>query len=71
VSDLPIDTPEGVAGVPEMRASDTEREQAVELLRHVAAEGRLTVDELEDRLRSAYDARTRSELDRLVADGRR
>ena len=68
MSDLPLEPPEGIAGRPEMRASDTERERAVELLRHATAEGRLTVDELEDRLRSAYAARTRSELDRLVAD---
>jgi hypothetical protein len=68
VSDLPPQPPEGIAGLPEMRASDTEREQAVELLRHAAAEGRLTIDELEDRLHSAYAARARIELDRLVAD---
>jgi uncharacterized protein DUF1707 len=68
VNDLPLEPPESIAGLAGMRASDTEREQAVELLRHAAAEGRLTVDELEERLRSAYAARTRIELDRLVAD---
>ena len=68
VSDLPPEPPEGVRRLREMRASDTEREQAVELLRQAAAEGRLTVEELEDRIRGAYAARTRIELDRLIAD---
>jgi DUF1707 SHOCT-like domain/Cell wall-active antibiotics response LiaF, C-terminal len=68
VSDPPVEPTAGQAGLPEMRASDTEREQAVELLRHAATDGRLTVDELEERLQSAYQARTRSELERLVAD---
>ena len=54
--------------VPELRASDAEREQAVEILRTATAEGRLSVDELEDRLRSAYTVPTRRELELLIAD---
>jgi hypothetical protein len=54
--------------VPELRASDIEREQAVEVLRTATAEGRLSVDELEDRLRSAYTVPTRQELELLIAD---
>jgi DUF1707 SHOCT-like domain/Cell wall-active antibiotics response LiaF, C-terminal len=54
--------------VPELRASDIEREQAVEVLRAATAEGRLSVDELEDRLRSAYTVPTRRELELLIAD---
>jgi hypothetical protein len=56
------------AAAPELRASDAEREQTVELLRHAVAEGRLDVDELDDRLQSAYTVATRSELQQLIAD---
>lgn len=56
------------SGPPELRASDTDREHTAELLRHAAGEGRLTVDELDERLHQAFAARTRSELERLVAD---
>jgi hypothetical protein len=54
--------------LPALRASDADREHAAELLRHAAGEGRLTVEELEERLSSVYDARTRRELEALVAD---
>jgi hypothetical protein len=57
-----------MAETPELRASDADREQAAELLRRAAGEGRLTVDELDDRLAEAFGARTRIELERLVAD---
>ncbi|RKQ90952.1 uncharacterized protein DUF1707 [Solirubrobacter pauli] len=51
-----------------MRASDAEREQIVALLRTAAAEGRLDVDELDERTATAYAAKTRGELTRLIAD---
>lgn len=54
--------------LPELRASDAEREQTAEILRVAASEGRLNVDELEDRLGSVYAVRTRAELERLIAD---
>jgi hypothetical protein len=57
-----------MAETPELRASDADREQAAELLRRAAGEGRLTVDELDDRLAEAFGAQTRAELERLVAD---
>jgi hypothetical protein len=50
------------------RASDTEREATVARLREAAAEGRLTVDELTDRIDAAYAASTRAELEPLTAD---
>jgi len=56
------------SGPPELRASDAERERTAELLRRATGEGRLTIDELDERLDAAYGARTRAELDRLVAD---
>jgi Domain of unknown function (DUF1707)/Cell wall-active antibiotics response 4TMS YvqF len=57
-----------MAETPELRASDADREQAAELLRRAAGDGRLTVDELDARLAEAFGARTRAELERLVAD---
>jgi hypothetical protein len=54
--------------LPELRASDAEREQTAEVLRMAASEGRLDVEELEERLGSAYSVRTRNELERLIAD---
>ena len=54
--------------LPELRASDAEREQTADVLRIAASEGRLNVEELEDRLSSTYRATTRRELERLIAD---
>lgn len=52
----------------ELRASDADREAAVERLRSAAMEGRLDADELEERLAEAYAARFCSQLARLTAD---
>jgi hypothetical protein len=57
-----------MAHVPEIRASDAERERVATELREHAAEGRLDVDELDERLEQAYAARTRGDLERLTAD---
>jgi hypothetical protein len=54
--------------LPELRASDAEREHTAELLRRAAGEGRLTVDELDDRLHKAFESRTRAELEALLLD---
>ncbi len=51
-----------------LRASDAEREQIAERLRHAAAEGRLLTEELEERLGRVFAARTYGELDGVVAD---
>jgi hypothetical protein len=53
---------------PGVRASDAERERTIELLRDAAAEGRLSFEELADRIDSAAQAVTRAELERLTAD---
>lgn len=55
-------------GTPALRASDAERERTATLLREHTAAGRLTPDELSDRLDAVYAARTVGELDALVAD---
>jgi uncharacterized protein DUF1707/uncharacterized protein DUF4190 len=53
---------------PDLRASDADRETAVERLRAAALDGRIDADELEERLSQAYAARWCSELSRLTAD---
>jgi Domain of unknown function (DUF1707)/Cell wall-active antibiotics response 4TMS YvqF len=50
------------------RASDAEREAVVARLRDAAGEGRLTVEELAERIDAAYAAKTRAELEPLTAD---
>jgi hypothetical protein len=50
------------------RASDAEREATVTRLREAAAEGRLTVEELTERIDAAYAASTLGELEPLTAD---
>jgi len=51
-----------------MRASDADRDRAVELLGVAYGEGRLSKDEYDDRLNDALSARTYADLDRIVAD---
>src|SRR5215210_5146335 len=53
---------------PGLRASDEERESTVTLLREHGAAGRLDVEELEQRVGAAYQARTRGELAALLDD---
>ena len=53
---------------PELRVSDADREAAVTLLRQAGGEGRLTFEELADRVGRADAARTRADLDAVVAD---
>jgi hypothetical protein len=52
----------------ELRASDADREQAVERLRTAAMEGRLDSEELEQRIQTAYAAKFCGELARLTED---
>jgi hypothetical protein len=52
----------------DVRASDAERDAAVDQLREAAAEGRLTFEELSDRIEAAAAATTRGELVRLTRD---
>ncbi|MFG2737642.1 DUF1707 domain-containing protein [Streptomyces harbinensis] len=54
--------------LPEVKASDAEREQYAEILRTGLAEGRLTMEEFEERLGAVYAARTRGELVPLIRD---
>jgi hypothetical protein len=51
-----------------LRCSDAEREQVAGFLSDRAAEGRLTPEELDERVGCAYRAVTMGDLHRLVAD---
>jgi Domain of unknown function (DUF1707) len=51
-----------------MRASHADRDQVVEILRDGAAEGRLTSEELDERVEAALSARTLRDLAALTRD---
>jgi hypothetical protein len=55
-------------GRPEIRASDQDREQTLQLLAAAAGDGRLTLEEYSARADVALAARTHADLDPLVAD---
>jgi hypothetical protein len=52
----------------DLLASDADRERIAERLREAGAEGRLSAEELEERLERAFGARTEGELEPLTAD---
>jgi len=51
-----------------LRISDAERHQVAELLRDAAGDGRLTMDELDERLGAVYGAKTYADLVPLTTD---
>jgi hypothetical protein len=51
-----------------MRVSDNEREVAAERLRVAAGEGRIGLDELEERIEAVYTAKTYAELEPITRD---
>ncbi len=53
---------------PGLRASDEQRDRAAEDIREHFAAGRLSEDELDERVQAAYSAKTQQELDKLMAD---
>jgi hypothetical protein len=52
----------------DLRASDEQRDRAAAEIREHFAAGRLTDEELSDRVQAAYAARTQGELNALLAD---
>jgi Domain of unknown function (DUF1707) len=64
----PTGEPSGSGAAPEVRASDADRDQVVDVLRDAAADGRLTVDEFDERMAAALSSRTLGELAPLTAD---
>ena len=51
-----------------LRVGDTEREQAVRILQRHYQQGRLTANELEERVQKAYAAKVRQDLAALLRD---
>jgi Domain of unknown function (DUF1707)/Cell wall-active antibiotics response 4TMS YvqF len=66
--DLPWKPGERRVSPKDLRASDTDRENVVRLLRDAHTDGRLTLDEHTERVGRAYAARTLGELGALTAD---
>jgi Domain of unknown function (DUF1707) len=63
VSDQPVP-----ADPRQLRAADADRDRVAELLRQAAAEGRITFDELDERISQAYAAKTFADLEALTSD---
>ncbi|MFC4010785.1 DUF1707 domain-containing protein [Nonomuraea purpurea] len=57
-----------MANSPEMRASDSDRDRVAAVLREHTAQGRITMDEFNERLEQLYKSKTYGELARLTAD---
>src|SRR5690348_1239506 len=53
---------------PDLRISDIDRDRAAEVLREAHAQGRITVDELDERLTSVYNAKTFADLVPVTRD---
>jgi Domain of unknown function (DUF1707)/2TM domain len=53
---------------PALRASDLDRERVATLLRENYSDGRLSLEEFQERLEMVYAAKTLGELDTLTAD---
>ena len=51
-----------------LRASDADRERVAEVLRQAAGDGRLTLEELDERLDAVYAAKTYAELEPVTRD---
>jgi len=51
-----------------MRVSDSDRERAADVLREAAGHGRITMDELDERLELAYAAKTYADLAAVTRD---
>jgi uncharacterized protein DUF1707 len=56
------------ADVARLRISDQERQEFVDQLTRHCAEGRITFDELDERVAKAWEARTQADLAPLAAD---
>jgi hypothetical protein len=51
-----------------LRASDSDREHVADILRQAAGDGRLTMEELDERLDAVYTAKTYAELEPITKD---
>jgi hypothetical protein len=64
----PVSEPPVPADPRTLRAADSDRDRVAELLRQAAAEGRITFDELDERISLAYAAKTFADLDAITSD---
>src|SRR5215472_13968021 len=60
--------PNSGAQVDKLRASHEDRDRVIEVLRVAAGDGRLTAEELDERIEMAFSARTYGELAVLTTD---
>src|SRR5260370_11942983 len=60
--------PHDGAPVDQLRASHEDRDRVIEILRVAAGDGRLTAEELDERVEVAFSARTYGELAALTSD---
>ncbi|MGY1455315.1 DUF1707 SHOCT-like domain-containing protein [Streptomyces sp. SS8] len=65
MTDLPAPRPRPGS---ELRAGHTDREAVAERLREAAGDGRIDLEELDERLEKAFAAKTYGDLEALVAD---
>ncbi|MEV4168659.1 MULTISPECIES: DUF1707 SHOCT-like domain-containing protein [unclassified Nonomuraea] len=57
-----------MANSPEMRASDVDRDRVAAILREHTAQGRITMEEFNERLEELYRSKTYGELAKLTVD---
>ncbi|WUI00350.1 DUF1707 domain-containing protein [Spirillospora sp. NBC_00431] len=53
---------------PDLRASDADRDRTAASLQEHCAEGRITMDELQERLDAVYEAKTLGQLQEITSD---
>lgn len=63
-----MSSPPAVPDRGNLRASDADRERVAEILRQAAGDGRLTLEELDERLDDVYKAKTYAELEPITHD---
>lgn len=63
-----MSSPPAVPDRGNIRASDADRERVAEILRQAAGDGRLTMEELDERLDAVYAAKTYAELEPITKD---
>lgn len=63
-----LTTMEGTNDPSQMRVSDSDRHRVAEVLREAAGEGRLELDELDQRLEATYAAKVYADLAPIVSD---
>ncbi len=63
-----MSSPPAVPDKGNLRASDADRERVADILREAAGDGRLTMEELDERLDAVYAAKTYAELEPITKD---